>query len=178
MSALDVAAKTEQDPASCWETPAWLGERIREAFGGSIDLDPCTTAANPMGARRFYAPPDDGILPVWHTHGTVYINPPYGRTIHHWIGKAVNAAATPTCKIILLVPARTDSQWWHHLQRHAAATIFFRGRIRFKNSNGSPKFPSALVGLNHNLHKLRDLGSLMRPYEIWTNGRDAFAEPA
>jgi phage N-6-adenine-methyltransferase len=159
MTALDVAAKTERDPASCWETPLWLVERIREAFGGVIDLDPCTTAENPVGATKFYAPPDDGIALSWSTLGInkIYCNPPYGRTIRHWTERCIFYASAGR-EVILLVPARTDAGWWHDLQANATATVFFRGRIAFKNAGGSPKFPSALVGLNHDLATLSDLG--------------------
>lgn len=57
-------AKTEQSPESCWRTPQWLVERIRSVLGG-IDLDPCTSADNPVEAQGFIAPPDDGILTPW-----------------------------------------------------------------------------------------------------------------
>jgi phage N-6-adenine-methyltransferase len=160
MSALDVAAKTERDPASCWETPEWLVERVRAAFGGVIDLDPCTTPQNPVGALRFFAPPEDGIALSWSSFGMghrIYCNPPYGRTIRHWTEKC-GFYASAGREIILLVPARTDANWWHELQANATATVFLRGRISFKNAGGSPKFPSALVGLNHDLAQLADLG--------------------
>lgn len=157
------SAKTEQSAESCYETPQWLVERIREAFGGVIDLDPCTTPENPVGATRFIAPPNDGILPVWGAPGRkIYINQPYGRTIHHWTDKAVNAASPSYsgASIILLVPARTDSAWFHRLvtAHETRAVLFLKGRLTFKSLDYSAPFPSALVGLNHDLADLADLG--------------------
>lgn len=159
MSALDKAAKTERDPESCWQTPDWLMARIREALGGTIELDPCTTPENPTGAERFYTPDDDGILQPWDFARTIYVNPPYGRTIFHWVKKAV-AAGMFGAQVILLVPARTDAAWWHYIAPKASI-LLFKGRIRFKGAGGSPKFPSALLGLNNDLSTLADLGVLL-----------------
>lgn len=154
---MSVAAKTERDSASCYETPQWLVERIRTAFGGTIDLDPCTTLKNPVGATRFYAPPDDGIALPWHSE-RIYVNPPYGRTIRHWAQKAIQEAWA--CQVILLVPARTDARWFQELAREANRVIFIAGRIQFVTGGapGNAPFPSALVGLNHDLAALADLG--------------------
>lgn len=156
---MSTAAKTERDPASCYETPQWLVERIRAAFGGTIDLDPCTTPENPVGARRFIAPPNDGILTPW-VGNTIYINPPYGRTIKHWAHRALLYASAGLPKIILLVPARTDAAWFQDLAKTASAVIFHAGRIQFVTGNkpGNAPFPSALVGLNHDLADLANLG--------------------
>jgi len=176
---MSVAAKTEQDPESCYETPEWLVERIRRAFGGQIDLDPCTTAQNPVGATKFVCPPDDGIAYQWANHGArIFCNPPYGRTISHWTQKAKDAAHDGA-SVILLVPARTDSAWFQDLVVKASAVLFIKGRLTFRGQKTGAPFPSALVGLNHHLLDLADLGWLVRQpgFAIYTNGQDLFAEP-
>lgn len=153
------SAKTEQDPESCWETPLWLVDRVRAAFGGVIGLDPCTTRANPTGALAFYAPPDDGILLPWE-HGPIYVNPPYGYTIRYWTRKSIAVAAGGQ-RIILLVPSRTCGRWFHEIAKVATAIIFIKGRLRFSGATENAKFPSALIGLNHDLADLEDLGFRM-----------------
>jgi phage N-6-adenine-methyltransferase len=157
---MSTAAKTERGPTSGYETPKWLVERIRAALGGEIHLDPCTTKENPTGASRFFAPPEqDGILCTWWWAKTIYINPPYGRTIAHWTDKAIDMLATE-CKVILLVPARTDAAWFQRLAKAASGVVFHAGRIQFV-TGGKPNdapFPSAIVGINHDLSELADLG--------------------
>ena len=47
---------------------------------------------------------------------------------------------------MLLVPARTDTAWWHDwIVGHATEVRFIRGRLRFGDSKASAPFPSAVV---------------------------------
>ncbi|MDE2107172.1 MAG: hypothetical protein KGL39_58745 [Patescibacteria group bacterium] len=168
---MSVLAKSEQDPENAWQTPPELVERIRTLFGGAIDLDPATTSRNPVQARRCYTPAEDGILMPWA--GRVYCNPPYGRTIAHWADKAITEAAKPGVQIVMLMPARTDAQWFQRLAAACDGMLFFRGRLSFvgqhktdANGNVDPRrtgkgagaFPSVLVALNIDLEPLADLG--------------------
>ena len=154
---LSKSAPTEQHIESRYQTPAWLVERIRCVLG-AIELDPCTTSANPVGAKRFYAPPDDGILLPWDAT-RIYVNPPYGRTIRHWTEKALDVQGGVS--VILLVPSRTDSRWFQELAQAAEGVLFIRGRIQFAHNDDAP-FPSVLVGLNIALTGLSDLGWLAK----------------
>src|SRR5262249_5924081 len=72
-----------------WETPKELLDRLYSVFG-AFDLDPCSPCSNnrtaPVKARAYYTEADDGLSLPWF--GTVYMNPPYGRSIHNWTAKA------------------------------------------------------------------------------------------
>lgn len=52
----------------------------------------------------------------------MWMNPPYGRTIGDWMRKAYESAQAGAL-VVCLVPARTDTVWWHDYA--------IKGQIRF-----------------------------------------------
>ena len=123
-----------------WATPQWLFAQLDAEFG--FTLDPCATRENATCAR-FFTKDEDGLARPWT--GSVFLNPPYGRPLSRWIEKAYESAragATVAC----LLPARTDTAWFHDLVLpHARQIRFFRGRLRFAGATHSAPFPSLLV---------------------------------
>lgn len=75
--------------------------------------------------------------------GWIFLNPPYGRAIKDFMRKA-DEEAKQGAKIVALVPARTDTAWWHNYCIHHEIR-FIRGRLKFGGSKNSAPFPSALV---------------------------------
>jgi site-specific DNA-methyltransferase (adenine-specific) len=71
------------------------------------------------------------------------MNPPYGRSIKLWLAKASREAAAGAT-VVCLLPARTDTTWWHEYCS-AAEVRFLRGRIRFGGCKSGAPFPSAVV---------------------------------
>jgi hypothetical protein len=71
------------------------------------------------------------------------MNPPYGRTIARWMAKAVESAAAGAT-VVCLVPARTDTAWWHDYAVKGEIR-FLRGRLKFGGAQHSAPFPSAVV---------------------------------
>lgn len=130
-----------------WNTPSDLLEKLYTAFN-AFDLDPCSPTRNkqkaPVRARVYYTEEDDGLALPWF--GTVFMNPPYGRTIGEWVKKAEDEARFG-CTVIALLPARTDTAWWHAHVTRAEHIFFLKGRLRFNEGNSAP-FPSALVVWN------------------------------
>jgi phage N-6-adenine-methyltransferase len=126
-----------------WQTPDNVLELVREFGRGVISLDPCTVADNPTGALRYYTPDSDGLSQPWDGPGLVFCNPPYGRELGPWAWK-MRTEATKGAEIIGLVPARTDTRWWHDYVASADAVLFWRGRLKFKGASASAPFPSAL----------------------------------
>ena len=159
---LSILARTERDPASSYRTPEWLVDRFSMALGG-IELDPCTSASNPCRAERFLTPDDDGILQSWDAN-RIYVNPPYGKTIRHWVHKALGAAKGGS-KVLLLVPGRTDARWFQEALQQSNAALFFAGRLRFYSTLSGHEtdapFPSVALAFNCSLDGLRDLGTLV-----------------
>jgi hypothetical protein len=124
-----------------WETPDNVLRLVREVFGGDIELDPCTTIANPTKAHRIFTPVTNGLAQAWGA-GT-YLNPPYNREIGPWMAKA-SVSAINGSEVLALVPARTDTAWWQTYVTTANAVCFWRGRLTFRGAPAPAPFPSAL----------------------------------
>lgn len=72
------------------------------------------------------------------------MNPPYGREIRKWVRKAYEEAQKGAT-VVCLLPARTDTAWWHDYVMRAVEIRFVQGRLRFGGAaNGAP-FPSCVV---------------------------------
>lgn len=133
-----------------WATPMSVFEPLDREFG--FTLDTAATAENAKCAR-FYTVDHDGLKQPWT--GRVWCNPPYGREIPKWVKRgAVAAMSGEADLVVLLVPARTDTAWWHdNIQPErkpphpwVREIIFRRGRIKFVGTlRGSAPFPSAIV---------------------------------
>jgi site-specific DNA-methyltransferase (adenine-specific) len=73
------------------------------------------------------------------------MNPPYGATIGQWMRKAHESVCSGTAELVVcLVPARTDTRWWHDYATQGEIR-YFRGRLRFGDGKYPAPFPSALV---------------------------------
>ena len=72
------------------------------------------------------------------------MNPPYGRTIINWVRKAYESAKNG-CVVVALLPARTDTKWFHDYIYNKAEMYFIRGRLKFGGSKNSAPFPSMIV---------------------------------
>ncbi len=122
-----------------WGTPPrFFGEVDREF--GPFDLDVCATPENAK-TSRFFTKEDDGLAQLWV--GKCWMNPPYGREIKLWMEKAFRSAASGAL-VVCLVPARTDTAWWHGYAMKGEVR-FIRGRLKFVGGDYSAPFPSALV---------------------------------
>ena len=73
------------------------------------------------------------------------MNPPYGRKIGIWVKKAKDAARQGKATVVCLLPARTDTAWWHDYVMRANEIRLIRGRLKFGDGKGSAPFPSAVV---------------------------------
>lgn len=130
-----------------WCTPEHLICRVPHV--GPIALDPCTTADNPVGAKRFFiGGKRNGLREPWEPevreHGLAYVNPPYSQ-IARWAEKVADEALLGV-EVVTLVGARPDTRWFYRLCWDTAqAVCFWRGRLSFVGASGPAPFPSALV---------------------------------
>lgn len=124
-----------------WATPQWLFDELDAEF--HFDLDPCATDENHKCAE-YYTKADDGLAKNWGGR-SVYCNPPYGRQIGKWVRKAYEEAQKPGTTVVLLVPARTDTKWFHDYIYGETEIRFIKGRVRFGNSKHGAPFPSMVV---------------------------------
>ena len=125
-----------------WATPQDFFDKLNWRFG-PFDLDPCATPFNTKCAN-FYSPAENGLTKSWEGH-TVFVNPPYGRGIEEWIKKGYKEAQNPDTKVVMLIPARTDTKYWHDYVMKAEMVFFIKGRLKFGDSENSAPFPSAVV---------------------------------
>jgi phage N-6-adenine-methyltransferase len=121
-----------------WETPAWIFEALDREFGFS--LDPCCDRENAT-CKKFFTAAENGLLRSWGTE-TVFMNPPHSQ-IKWWMRKAFMAAQEGAL-VVCLVPARTDTHWWHDYAMKGEIR-FIRGRLRFGDRPGRAPFPSSVV---------------------------------
>jgi phage N-6-adenine-methyltransferase len=122
-----------------WATPQSLFDELSAVFGG-FTLDPCATPQNAK-CRNFFTRHQDGLAQRWD--GKVFMNPPYGRDIGRWVKKAYEESLDGAL-VVCLLPARTDTRWWHDYAKHGYV-YFLRGRLRFGTALNSAPFPSAIV---------------------------------
>lgn len=122
-----------------WATPQGFFDAYDMAYG--FDLDVCALPENAK-ASRFFTPSEDGLAQNWT--GTCWMNPPYGREIGKWVKKAYESARDNGATVVCLLPARTDTSWWHDYVVQGQVE-FIRGRLKFGGSPNSAPFPSAVV---------------------------------
>jgi phage N-6-adenine-methyltransferase len=127
-----------------WETPQKFFDALNAEFGFTLDV--CATAKNAK-CQHFIS--SESLSRPWAawSRGSLWMNPPYGRTIGKWVAKARETADQLGGRaVVCLLPARTDTAWWHdHVIGGGAEIRFVRGRLKFGNSKNSAPFPSAVV---------------------------------
>lgn len=75
----------------------------------------------------------------------MFCNPPYGKEISKWVEKAYNEVKKPNTLVVLLIPARTDTKYFHDYIYGKHEIRFVKGRLKFGNSENSAPFPSMVV---------------------------------
>ena len=121
-----------------WATPRAFFEQLNHEF--HFTLDPCALPENAKCAHYFTAE-IDGLKQDWK--GTIFMNPPYGREIGAWLKKAYKSSLEGAT-VVCLVPARTDTRWWHDYCMKGEIR-FVKGRLKFNDGPNSAPFPSAVV---------------------------------
>lgn len=125
-----------------WATPQAFYDELNAEF--HFDLDPCATESNAK-CDKFYTIENDGLQKDWGG-ARVFCNPPYGRELHRWVKKCYDESRKPNTLVVMLIPARTDTAYFHDYIYHKAREIrFVRGRLHFNESKQGAPFPSMVV---------------------------------
>ena len=112
-----------------WKTPKAFYRALDTEF--LFDFDPCP--ANPTS---------DGLHTDWGQAN--YVNPPYNN-IYDWVSKSVDEWRKGKT-VVLLLPSRTGTKWFHRLVLPLATEIrFIRGRLQFDDSGRNAPFDSMVV---------------------------------
>lgn len=123
-----------------WGTPQTLFNRLNKEFNFTLDI--CASKENAK-CPKYYTKEEDALKQEWG--GVIWMNPPYGRKIGNWVKKAKEAATQGKATVVCLLPARTDTAWWHDYAMKANEIRLIRGRLKFGDGKGSAPFPSAIV---------------------------------
>ena len=120
-----------------WSTPQDVFDKLNGEF--SFTLDPCANDTNHK-CKKYFTKTENGLLQNWDDE-IVFCNPPYGREIGKWVKKAAESKAT----VVMLLPARTDTRWFHDYIYEKAEIRFIKGRLKFGEAQNSAPFPSMVV---------------------------------
>ena len=125
-----------------WATPQSFFDKLNGIFG-PFTLDAAASSDNYKVANH-YTEADDSLSQDW-SGNRVFLNPPYGRALKDWVKKAYEEGQKDDTTVVMLIPARTDTQYWHDYVMKADEIRFVRGRIKFGDGTNSAPFPSAVV---------------------------------
>ena len=133
-----------------WETPQVLFDALNATY--SFTTDACAIKSNAK-CKHFYAPEMDGLKQQWR--GKCWMNPPYGRNqTGLWVEKAFKESRNG-CLVVALLPARTDTKWFHQYiyNKPGVSVEFIKGRLKFSDSKNAAPFPSMIVVFQKPLSK-------------------------
>lgn len=119
-----------------WSTPQELFDKYDAVY--HFETDVCAVEENAK-CKNYYTPEMDGLKQEWK--GVCWCNPPSGRQIAKWVKKAAESNAT----VVMLLPARTDTGWFHDYCLIHGEIEFLRGRVKFGGSKSGAPFPSMIV---------------------------------
>lgn len=132
-----------------WETPFDIFDPLDAEFLFTVDV--CASYRN-RKHYHYYNKKQDGLSQDWEGD-SCWMNPPYGREIGKWMKKAYDESRKPGTTVVCLVPARTDTKWWHEYAMKGEIR-FLRGRIKFVGGKSNAPFPSAIVIFSNKLTAL------------------------
>ena len=121
-----------------WETPSSFFAAVQKEF--LLNTDVCANKENAK-LESYWTKEEDGLSQDW-TDLRCWMNPPYGREIGKWVKKAAEGGAE---LVVCLLPARTDTKWFHEYIYNKAEIRFIKGRLKFGDGKNSAPFPSMLV---------------------------------
>ena len=122
-----------------WATPQDFFDKQNLLYG-PFNVDVCADSTNAK-CPVYFDKTLDGLKQSWK--GKCWMNPPYGKEIGKWMKKAYESAGNGVV-VVCLVPARTDTKWWHEYAIKGRID-FIKGRLKFGGAKNSAPFPSAIV---------------------------------
>jgi transcriptional regulator with XRE-family HTH domain len=131
-----------------WTTPPEILEKLYRVFGSEFTMDPCSPTSNRrkalVRARVHLTFQENGLAHDWH--GSVYVNPPYGRGLGAWTSKCRMSVETGSAEVVVaLLPARSDTSWWHRDVAGHADIVLLKGRLAFGDGTQAAPFASGLA---------------------------------
>lgn len=124
-----------------WTTPQDFFDELNNEF--NFNLDPCADDTNAK-CKHYFTKKEDGLLQNWGGY-RVFCNPPYGSEISKWVEKCFYEGHKDNTVVVMLIPARTDTRYFHDFIIHRSEIRFVKGRLKFGDGKKSAPFPSMVV---------------------------------
>lgn len=138
-----MSATVYQNSSDEWSTPQDLFDQLDAEFHFTVDA-----AASDENHKcdRYYTKEQDGLVQDWGGE-VVWCNPPYGKSqCRLWVEKAYRECCrTDGTVAVLLLPARTDVEYFHRFILHRTEIRFIRGRLKYNNARYNAPFSSMIV---------------------------------
>lgn len=141
MSQSQIRGILAQSKRHDWATPKPFFDKLNDEF--HFGLNAAASDENAL-CPNYFTEEDDALSQSWGGHGAVWLNPVYGKEIGKWVKKAFEESSYDE-PVVVLVPSRTDTKWWHSWAMLAYEIRLVRGRLKFDDAKISAPFPSALL---------------------------------
>lgn len=139
MSKLDIHFSSAKED---WGTPQAFFDILNEQYNFTLDV--CADATNAK-CEKYFDKEMDGLKQDWSGH-VCWMNPPYSRVATGlWVKKAYEEAKKPYTSVVCLLPARTDTRFFHDYILNKAQITFVKGRLKFQGAKHGAPFPSMVV---------------------------------
>lgn len=130
-----------------WGTPWLFFLRLHKKY--KFDVDAAANRGNTK-LPRWFGPKSkehkDSLSVEWPAGLSYWLNPPYGRGLtYQWVKKAYEESRREGTTVVVLVPSRTCTKWWHQYAMKAHSIYFVESRIKFDGAEHGAPFPSAIL---------------------------------
>lgn len=126
-----------------WATPIDLFNRLNKEYNFDCDLAADSSNAK---CKKYYDEANNGLIQKWT--GSCWLNPPYGSKsskLVDWVKKSFKESQDGSCQVVMLIPARTNTKWWHEYCMKAKEIRFICGRPKFGDATHGLPQPLALI---------------------------------
>ena len=124
-----------------WSTPINFFNELNNEF--YFTLDPCANDKNHK-CKKYFTKEKNGLVQDWNNE-VVFCNPPYGRELPFWVKKCYEEHIKNNITIVMLIPARTDTRYFHEYIYNKSEIRFIKGRLKFNDGKQGAPFPSMVV---------------------------------
>lgn len=124
-----------------WETPQDFFDRMNGEF--HFTLDAASSHENKK-CERYFTEEENGLEQDWQGE-TVWVNPPYGKELPKWVEKCYMEGQKKNTTVVMLIPSRTDTKYFHNFIYGKAEIRFLKGRLKFVGAKDAAPFPSMVV---------------------------------
>lgn len=124
-----------------WETPQDFFDRMDGEFHFTLDA---AAGHENKKCEKYFTKEDNGLEKDWQGQ-IVWVNPPYGRELTKWVEKCYEESRKPGTTVVMLIPSRTDTKYFHNFIYGKAEIRFIKGRLKFVGAKDAAPFPSMVV---------------------------------